>query len=176
VVHISPTRTGDLKSSPTERHVGGCYTYKRVLPVPRRDRLRQCYRQLSAIQPSARCLTPWLRWTTVLFCCPRTFPLRDEDAYPPQLLGKDPVSWSTLTGITLQSESLDSYCKKTKVTGTNEGGWRAERCKRYLLHDSSNNTLYTNSLTYSVLLSCFITRDVHNAEYNLLNVNIIFTQ
>jgi hypothetical protein len=67
-------------------------------------------------------------------------------SYPPQLLGKDSVSWSTLTGITLQSESLDSYCKKSTVTSTNEGGWVAERRKWYLLHDSSNWALYTPTL------------------------------
>jgi hypothetical protein len=32
VVHISPTRTGELKSSPAEPHTGGRHTYDRVLP------------------------------------------------------------------------------------------------------------------------------------------------
>jgi hypothetical protein len=35
--------------------------------VLRRDRLRHCCHHLSAIQPSPRCLTPWLRWTRALF-------------------------------------------------------------------------------------------------------------
>jgi hypothetical protein len=42
-------------------HMTGC------CPVPRRDRLRHCYHYLSAMQPSARCLTPWLQWTRALF-------------------------------------------------------------------------------------------------------------
>jgi hypothetical protein len=36
-------------------------------PVPWRDRLWHCYRHLSAMQPSVRCLTPWLQWTRALF-------------------------------------------------------------------------------------------------------------
>jgi hypothetical protein len=35
--------------------------------VLRRDRLRHCCHHLSAIQPSQRCLTPWLRQTRALF-------------------------------------------------------------------------------------------------------------
>jgi hypothetical protein len=31
------------------------------------NRLRHCYHNLSAMQPSTRCLTPSLRWTTALF-------------------------------------------------------------------------------------------------------------
>jgi hypothetical protein len=42
-------------------HTTGC------CPVSRTDRLRHCYHHLSALQPSARCLTPWLRWTRALF-------------------------------------------------------------------------------------------------------------
>jgi len=42
-------------------HTTGC------CPVPRRDRLRHCYHHLSAMQSSARCLTPWLQWTIALF-------------------------------------------------------------------------------------------------------------
>jgi len=68
VVHISPTRTGELNSHHQQSpmrvegiHTTGC------CPVPRRDRLWHCCHHLSAMQPSARCLTPWLRWTRALF-------------------------------------------------------------------------------------------------------------
>jgi hypothetical protein len=43
-------------------------------PVPRRDRLRQCCHHLSAIQPSARCLTPWFRWTRTLLAVLGRYP------------------------------------------------------------------------------------------------------
>jgi hypothetical protein len=65
VAPISPTRIGELNShhmqSPVrveDMHNTGC------CPVPRRDRLQH---NLSAMQPSTRCLTPWLRWTRALF-------------------------------------------------------------------------------------------------------------
>jgi hypothetical protein len=42
-------------------------------PVSQRNCLWQCYHHLSAMQPSAQCLTPWLPWTTAVFH-PRTLP------------------------------------------------------------------------------------------------------
>jgi hypothetical protein len=67
VVHISPTRAGELNShhphSPVR--VEGILTAG-CCPVPRRDRLRHCCHHLSAMQPSARRLTPWVRWTRAL--------------------------------------------------------------------------------------------------------------
>jgi hypothetical protein len=57
VVFISLTRTEELNSHHQQIpmwvesiHTTGFY------PVPRRDRLRHCYHQLSAMQPWARCL------------------------------------------------------------------------------------------------------------------------
>jgi hypothetical protein len=35
-----------------------------------------CDHHLSAMQPSARCLTPWLRWTRALFTVVGRYPLR----------------------------------------------------------------------------------------------------
>jgi hypothetical protein len=71
VVHISPTRTGELSSHHPQNpmrvediHTTGC------CPVPRRDRLWH-YHLLIAMQPSARCLAPWLRGSDPV-CSPRT--------------------------------------------------------------------------------------------------------
>jgi hypothetical protein len=66
VVHISPTRTGELDShyQQSPMRVKGVHTTG-CCPVPRRDLLRHCCHHLSAVQPSARCLTPWydyLKW------------------------------------------------------------------------------------------------------------------
>jgi hypothetical protein len=36
-------------------------------PVPRMDRFQQCYHHLSAMQPLAQYLTPWLQRTKALF-------------------------------------------------------------------------------------------------------------
>jgi hypothetical protein len=76
VVHISPTRTGESNSHHQQSltrvesvHTTGC------CPVPRRDRLRHCYHHLSVMQPSARCLTPWLQWTRTLFAVLGRYPL-----------------------------------------------------------------------------------------------------
>jgi hypothetical protein len=73
-VHISPTRTGEVRSHHQHMEVEGILTTGRC-PVPGRDRLRHCCHHLSAMQPSARCRTPWLRWTVLVRC-----PLRDEDS------------------------------------------------------------------------------------------------
>jgi hypothetical protein len=35
-----------------------------------------CDHRLSVMQPSTRCLTPWLRWTRALFAVVRRYPLR----------------------------------------------------------------------------------------------------
>jgi hypothetical protein len=77
VVHISLTRTGEVNSHHQQSpmrvegiHTTGC------CPVPWRDRLWHFCHHLSAVQPSARCLTPWLRWTRALFAVlGRCFPL-----------------------------------------------------------------------------------------------------
>jgi hypothetical protein len=58
---LSPTRVEDIDTA-------------RRCPVPQRDRPRQCCHHLSAMQPSARCLTPWLRWTRALFAALRRPP------------------------------------------------------------------------------------------------------
>jgi hypothetical protein len=75
VVHISPTITGEMNSHHPQSpmrvegiHTTGC------CPVPRRDRLRHCCHHLSTMQPSARCLTPWLRWTRALFAVLGRYP------------------------------------------------------------------------------------------------------
>jgi hypothetical protein len=75
VVHIIPTRTGELNSHHQQGplwaediHTTGC------CPVPRRDRLRHCYLHLSAMQPSARCLAPCLQWTSALFAVLGRYP------------------------------------------------------------------------------------------------------
>jgi hypothetical protein len=67
VVHI-PTKTWELNShhqqSPMQLegiHTTGCW------PVPRRDHLLHWYHHVSAIQPSALCLTHWLWCTRALF-------------------------------------------------------------------------------------------------------------
>jgi hypothetical protein len=74
-VHVSTTRTGELNSHHQQSpirvegiHTTGC------CPVHRRDRLRYWYHHLSAIQPSARRLTLWLRWTAALFAVLRRYP------------------------------------------------------------------------------------------------------
>jgi hypothetical protein len=60
--------------SPAEPHAGGSHTYDRaMMPVSRRNRLRH-YHILNAMQPSARCLTPWLRWTRALLAVLRSCP------------------------------------------------------------------------------------------------------
>jgi hypothetical protein len=46
--------------------VQGLHTMGRC-PVSWRDSLWHCCHHLSAMQPSAWCLTPWLRWTRALF-------------------------------------------------------------------------------------------------------------
>jgi hypothetical protein len=81
VVHISPITIRELNSHHQQSpmrvegvHTAGC------CPLPWRDRLRHCYYHLSAMQPSARCLTPWLRWARTLFAVLGRYPLRDEDA------------------------------------------------------------------------------------------------
>jgi hypothetical protein len=68
VVHISPTRNGELNSNHQHSpmrveglHTTGC------CQAPRGVRLRHCYHHLSAMQPSARCLTPWLRWINLIW-------------------------------------------------------------------------------------------------------------
>jgi hypothetical protein len=74
-VHISPTRTGELTGHHPHSpiwvegiHMMGC------CPVPQRDRLGHCYHHLSAMQLSARCLTPWLQWTRALFTVLSSYP------------------------------------------------------------------------------------------------------
>jgi hypothetical protein len=81
VVHISPTRTGELNShlQQSPMSVKGLYTTG-CCPVPWRGRLWHCYLHLSAMEPLARCLTPWLRWTRSLFAVLGHYPPRDEDA------------------------------------------------------------------------------------------------
>jgi hypothetical protein len=66
VVHISPTRTRELNSQHQQSsmwvegiHTTGCFS------LSRRDRLGHCYHHLRDMRPSARCLTPWLRWTRI---------------------------------------------------------------------------------------------------------------
>jgi hypothetical protein len=61
MVHISPTRTGDLNS----HHQQCC---------PGDDGIVCDTAITTAMQPSARCLTPWLRWTTALFAILRRYP------------------------------------------------------------------------------------------------------
>jgi hypothetical protein len=75
VVRISLTRTGELNSQDQQSHmwVEGTHTTGFGL-VPRRDRLRPCCHHTSVIQPLARCLTPWLRWTTALFVVLESYP------------------------------------------------------------------------------------------------------
>jgi len=57
-------------------HTTGCCL------VPRKNRLRHCCHQLSAMQPSARWLTRTLAsvWTRALFAVLGPYSLRDEDA------------------------------------------------------------------------------------------------
>jgi hypothetical protein len=74
VVHISPTRTGELNSRHPQSpmRVEGIHTSWCCL-VPRRDRLWQCSHHLSAMQTSTQCLTPWLRWIRAMYAvlgCP----------------------------------------------------------------------------------------------------------
>jgi hypothetical protein len=75
VVHVSPTRTRELNShhQHSPMRVEDKHTTGRC-PVPRRDHLRHCYHHLSAMQPSAQCLTPWLRWTRALFAVLGRYP------------------------------------------------------------------------------------------------------
>jgi hypothetical protein len=63
VVHISPTIIRELNS---DQWVEGIHKTE-CCPEPRWDRLRRCFHYLSAMQPSARCLTSWHRWTRELF-------------------------------------------------------------------------------------------------------------
>jgi hypothetical protein len=78
IVYIRPTGTGEFSSHHQQspmwvegKHTTGC------CPVLRRDLLRHCYHHLIAMQPSARCHTPWLRRTTALSAVPRLYPLHD---------------------------------------------------------------------------------------------------
>jgi hypothetical protein len=75
VIRVSPTRTGKLNSRHPQSpvRVEGMLTTG-CCPVSLRDRLRHCYHHLSAMQPSARCLTPWLRWTRGLFAVLGCYP------------------------------------------------------------------------------------------------------
>jgi hypothetical protein len=69
VVHISTTRTEELNSPPVEPHVGERHTYDGVL--------RGAPKGSFVTLPSARCLTPLLRWTRALFAVLRRhFPPR----------------------------------------------------------------------------------------------------
>jgi hypothetical protein len=58
-----------IKTVTTGRAPCGCKSYTRrgAARCPPRDLLRHCCHHLSAMQPSARCLTPWLRWPRALF-------------------------------------------------------------------------------------------------------------
>jgi hypothetical protein len=80
VVRISPTRTRELNSSPTDPLAGEDIRTTGCCPVPRRDHLWHCYHHLSATRPSALCLTPWLRWARALFAAVGHYALGDEDA------------------------------------------------------------------------------------------------
>jgi hypothetical protein len=76
VVHISPTRTGEL----TGHHLQGPMRVEGIhmmgfCLVPRMYRLRHCYHYLSTIQPFARCLTILASVDQSPVCCPRTLPL-----------------------------------------------------------------------------------------------------
>jgi hypothetical protein len=72
VVHISPTRTGELNS------------HHQQSPVP----WRHCCHHLSAMQPLARCLASWLHWTRALFVILGCYHLCNEGAYGWILDGK----------------------------------------------------------------------------------------
>jgi hypothetical protein len=72
---MSLKRAGELKSHEPQSpmrvkgiHAMGCFS------VLRRVRLWRCYHHLSATQPSARCLSPWFRWTQSSVCRLRTLP------------------------------------------------------------------------------------------------------
>jgi hypothetical protein len=52
-----------MKSPPAAPHTGGRHVYNGVLPgAPRGSFLILAIYHPSAMQPSSRCLTPWLRW------------------------------------------------------------------------------------------------------------------
>jgi hypothetical protein len=52
-----------LKSLPAAAHMGGRHVYNGVLPgAPRGLFFSLTIYHPRAMQPSARCLTPWLRW------------------------------------------------------------------------------------------------------------------
>jgi hypothetical protein len=61
-------------------HAGERHTYDRVLPGAPKAPLQHCCHHLSAMQPSALCLTPLLQWNKALFAVLGRYPLRDEDA------------------------------------------------------------------------------------------------
>jgi hypothetical protein len=62
---LVPQEPGNLAVTTSRAPCGALHT-----TVPWRDRLRHCCHHLSASQPSARCLTPWLWWTRALFAAP----------------------------------------------------------------------------------------------------------
>jgi hypothetical protein len=68
VIHISPIWTWELNTHHQHSHrlVEGKHTTGCCL-LPRRGRLQHCYHHVSAVQPSARCLTPWLQRPRALF-------------------------------------------------------------------------------------------------------------
>jgi hypothetical protein len=68
MVHISPSRTGELNShyQQSPMWVKGIHTMGCCL-VPQRDNLRHCCHDLNAMQPLAQCSTDWLQWTRTLF-------------------------------------------------------------------------------------------------------------
>jgi hypothetical protein len=79
VVHISRTRTMELNSHHQQSpmwvewiQMMGC------CPVPRRDHLQHCCHHHSAMQPSARWLTPGLQRTRTLLAILGCYPLHDE--------------------------------------------------------------------------------------------------
>jgi hypothetical protein len=79
-VHISHTITGDFSSHDQQSTLWVEGIHNEVCcPKPQRDRLPHCCHHLSAMQPSARCLTPWLRWIRALFVVLGRCPLRGED-------------------------------------------------------------------------------------------------
>jgi hypothetical protein len=60
VLHISGSRTGELKSLPAEPHAGGSHRYDGFLPGAPKGSF------VTMLSPP-HCLAPWLRWTRALF-------------------------------------------------------------------------------------------------------------